>query len=66
MFFSATSANIINHSAAGKMPAPQSLCWWNRHLACCPSEAGILPAPQAISLLVEQASCLSLKILHQA
>jgi len=58
MFFSATSANIINHSASGKMPAPQSLCWWNRHLACCPSEAGKMPAPQAISLLVEQASCL--------
>jgi hypothetical protein len=89
MFFSATSANIINHSTAGKMPAPQSLCWWNRHLGCCPSEAGKMPAPQslcwwnrhlgccpseagkmpapqAISLLVEQASCLSLKIWHQA
>ncbi|WP_333308261.1 hypothetical protein, partial [Microcoleus sp. B7-D4] len=34
--------------------------------ACCPSEAGKMPAPQAISLLVEQASCLSIKILHQA
>jgi len=66
MFFSATSANIINHSASGKMPAPQSLCWWMEQASCLLPIRGRQDACPTISLPVEQASCLSLKILHQA